>query len=75
MEVNYGPHLYGHVGLLHASLGVRILADLAGLIILRRWGGVINGIALLLFLVVTVVSLCKGSAESRHTKAGSSRPG
>ena len=64
-EIRYGPHFYGHVGLLHASLALRVAADLAGLIVLRRWGGMLNAVALLLFLGVTVVALRKGSVESR----------
>ena len=50
-------------------LCVRVLADLAGLLVLRRWGGMLNGVALLLFLGVTVVALRKGSVENRQTKA------
>ena len=73
--LSYGPHFYGHVVLLHASLGVRILADLAGLAVLRQWGGMLNGIVLLLFLVVTVVSLRKSSVESRQTKVRPPSPG
>jgi hypothetical protein len=72
--LNYGPHFYGHVVLLHASLCVRILADLTGLIILRQWSGMLNGIALLLFLAVTGVSLRKGTVESRQTKASTLKP-
>jgi hypothetical protein len=63
-DVSYGPHFYGHVVLLHASLVLRVLADLAGLAILRRWGGMLNGIALLLFLGVTVVALRRRTAAS-----------
>ena len=74
-DISYGPHFYGHVGLLHASLCVRVLADLAGLIVLRRWGGMLNGVALLLFLGVTVVALRKGSVESDQTKASTPKPG
>jgi hypothetical protein len=72
--IEYGPRFYGHVGLLHASLCMRILADLLGLVILRQWSGMLNGIALLLFLAVTGVSLRKGSLENRQTKARSPRP-
>ncbi len=68
-EIRYGSHFYGHVGLLHASLALRVAADLAGLIVLRRWGGMLNGIALLLFLVVTVLALRKGRVESRQPQA------
>ena len=55
--LSYGAHFYGHVILLHASLALRVVADLAGWFDLRRWGGMFNGIALLLFLVVTALSL------------------
>jgi hypothetical protein len=72
--IEYGPHFYGHVGLLHASLCMRILADLLGLVILRQWSGMLNGVALLLFLGVTVVALRKGRVESLPTKARSPRP-
>ena len=74
-DVSYGPHFYGHVGLLHASLALRVAADLAGLIVLRRWGGMLNGVALLLFLGVTVVALRKGSVENDQTKARPPKPG
>jgi hypothetical protein len=72
--LNYDSHFYGHVGLLHASLCVRILADLMGLSILRRWSGMLNGVALLLFLAVTVVSLRKNNVEGRQAEARASRP-
>jgi hypothetical protein len=35
----------------------------------------LNGIALLLFLAVTALSLRKGSVENRQTQANTSRPG
>lgn len=57
--LNYGAHFYGHVILLHATLALRIAADLAGWIDLRRWGGLLNGIALLLFLAVTAFALLR----------------
>jgi hypothetical protein len=61
-EIRYGAHFYGHVVLLHASLALRVAADLAGWADLRRWGGMLNGIALLLFLAVTVLALRAGIA-------------
>ena len=44
---------YAHVLLLHASLALRVAADLAGALAWRRWAGLLNVTALLLFLVVT----------------------
>jgi len=55
--LSYAAHFYGHVILLHASLTLRTIADLAGWFDLRRWGGMFNGIALLLFLAVMALSL------------------
>jgi len=55
--LSYGAHFYGHVILLHASLALRTVADLAGWFDLRRWGGMFNGIALLVFLVATILAL------------------
>lgn len=55
--ISYGAHFYGHTILLNVSLLLRVAADLAGLPDLRRWGGMLNGIALLLFLVVMASAL------------------
>jgi hypothetical protein len=54
--IAYGLHFYSHVILLHTSLALRVAADLAGWADLRRWGGMLNGIALLRFLVITAPS-------------------
>ncbi len=59
--IAYGAHFYGHVALLHASLALRVVADLAGWAGLRRWGGMLNGVALLMFLAVTVLALRRGA--------------
>ena len=68
-SISYGPHFYGHVILLHASLALRIVADLAGWADLRRWGGMLNGVALLLFLAVTVLALRRGDAVGQRVSA------
>lgn len=59
--IAYAPHFYGHVALLHMSLALRVTGDLAGWADLRRWGGMFNGIALLLFLAVTALALRRGA--------------
>ncbi|MCL5677413.1 MAG: hypothetical protein M1602_06075 [Firmicutes bacterium] len=46
----YRPAFYGHLALLHLSLLLRIAGDLAGSVTWRQWGGMLNVIALLLFL-------------------------
>jgi hypothetical protein len=55
--MRYSPSFYLHVTLLHLSLILRITADLAVLPDLRRWAGMLNAIALLLFVVATTLSL------------------
>lgn len=46
----YQPWLYVPLIALHLSLALRVVGDLAGLIAWRRWGGMINVLAVLLFL-------------------------
>lgn len=46
----YRPVFYAHLALLHLSLLLRIAGDLAGSVTWRQWGGMLNVIALLLFL-------------------------
>jgi len=46
----FRPAFYGHLALLHLSLVVRLYGDLAGSVPWRQWGGLLNVIALLLFL-------------------------
>ena len=62
-EMGYAAHFYGHVILLHASLVLRVIGDLAGWADLRRWGGMLNGVALLLFLAVTALALLSRRGE------------
>lgn len=52
----YRSFFYGHLGLLHLALVGRVLGDIAGLVWLRRWGGLFNVGAVVLFLVVTLAT-------------------
>lgn len=67
VAVPYRPIYYVHLFLLHLSLAVRVAGDLTLRPGLRRWGGLFNVVAILLFLVVTLVpwSRLRGSAPSR----------
>ncbi len=56
-EMTFSPLFYGYWALLHLSLLLRIVGDLTGAVDLRQWGGLLNVIALLLFLVGTGLSL------------------
>ena len=53
LPVKFHPVFYLHLGLLHLSLLVRIGGDFLGFYPARLWGGLLNGVALLLFIVVT----------------------
>lgn len=67
----YRPYFYGHLSLLHASLLLRTIADLASMPGLRRWGGMLSAVAIILFLVATVASIV---SERRRMKQGASHP-
>jgi hypothetical protein len=43
--------------ILHLSVGMRIWGDLSGMLSLRRWGGMLNAVALLIFLITTAVRM------------------
>ena len=41
------------------ALALRVIADYANLFTLRMWGGLLNEVAILLFIVMTVLSIRK----------------
>jgi hypothetical protein len=57
--INFQPSFYIHLILLRASLVLRVIADYANLHILRMWGGLLNEVAILLFIGMTVYSIRK----------------
>ncbi len=57
IPVSYRAAYYAHLGLLHASMLLRIWGDLAGDLTLRQWGGMLNVIALLLFMANTAYTV------------------
>lgn len=57
-----------NLGLLHLSLVLRIIGDLAGSDLLRRWGGLTNEIAILLFLATTILSI-RGAASPQRKRS------
>jgi hypothetical protein len=58
--ITYTPAFYAHLSLLHLSLIVRIVGDLYGQMDIRRVGGLLNEVAILLFLGLTIYSIVKG---------------
>ena len=69
LPITYNPIFYVALGLLHLSLILRVAGDLALIVPLRLWGGLLNGVAILVFLgtvayvIVTArQSLLKGAS-------------
>jgi hypothetical protein len=59
----FHPRFYAHVGVLHVSLMLRMAGDLVpGLVAWRAWGGMLNALALALFVANIVNSLARGRA-------------
>lgn len=55
--LRYSPRFYSHLLLLHVTLALRIASDLLFWQPGRLWGGLLNALVLLLFLVNTVSAL------------------
>ena len=50
LDIRYSSIFYLPLILLQASLALRVVGSLAGLILVRQWGGLLNAIAILAFL-------------------------
>lgn len=59
VPINFQPAFYIQLILLHVSLALRVFADYANLHPLRMWGGLLNEIAILLFMGMTIYSVRK----------------
>jgi hypothetical protein len=55
---------YLHAGLLHASLLLRVAGDLGAWHALQRWGGLLNTLAVILFLANNILAVRKGRETS-----------
>ena len=64
LAIPYRPRFYSAPLLLHFSLLLRLIADIAQLPVLRRWSGLINEIAILLFLAIMVHTAWKQAKEA-----------
>ena len=62
IPIRYTPWFYGHLALLHGSLALRIAGDMLGNAALRRWGGLLNEVAVVAFLVVTALAARRGES-------------
>ncbi len=63
-SMSYRPAFYAHVAVLHLGLLLRLAGDVVPWFASRRWGGLLNVLALLLFLGSSVNGLREGSSPS-----------
>lgn len=75
LPITYSRLFWFHLGLLHLSLTLRVAGDLAGWYPLRMWGGLLNGVAILLFLVSTayVVAMARRGSQSQGAQPSANR--
>jgi hypothetical protein len=62
------PALYGPLWLLHASLLLRVTGDLMGWWSGRQWGGLLNAMAVLLFVITLAWVLRRGRSMRLRRK-------
>lgn len=60
VNLPFSGALYLPLALLHFSLLLRLAGDLGGMFEVRRWGGLLNGVAILLFLLLMARVIRKG---------------
>jgi hypothetical protein len=60
VAIPFRPRFLAHVALLHAGLLLRVGSDLAGFEAGRRAGGLLNALAILLFLESTAAAAAQG---------------
>jgi hypothetical protein len=58
--ITYNSAFYAQLTLLHLSLVLRVTGDLSGQMDVRRIGGLLNEVAILLFLGLTIYSIIRG---------------
>ncbi|MBI3957966.1 MAG: hypothetical protein HY328_04075 [Chloroflexi bacterium] len=57
LPIRYSPWLYSHLILLHLTLLLRVSGDLLLWMPGRQWGGLLNGVVVVIFLLNTLTSL------------------
>ena len=66
VTVPYSPYFYAPLALLHVSLFIRLAGDWMASPQWRAWGGALNGLALLAFVLGTAGAVIRGGIESRR---------
>lgn len=65
VTMSFRRRFYVHLALLHVTLILRLAGELAGWSAGRQWGGLLNALVVLLFLVNTVSALARPSGAGR----------
>ncbi len=65
----YQPGFYAHLILLHLSLALRIIGDLGAGLNFWQWGGLLNVVAVLLFLFATARAIRMGAATPVRSRS------
>ncbi|MBI3795074.1 MAG: hypothetical protein HY280_10165 [Nitrospinae bacterium] len=60
LAVPYSPAFYVHLGLLHISLALRVMASIFDFSFTHAVGGALNALAIIIFLLNTVVAIIRG---------------
>ena len=68
VPINFQPVFYAHLALLHLSLVLRLSGDLIPFFPAREWGGLFNGIAILLFLASTAITTLRAARSPAATR-------
>ena len=71
VPVPFRPAFYSHLALLHLSLVLRVVGDVAAWWPGRLWGGLLNAVAVLLFLG----NMARAVVEGRGWQGPAARPG
>lgn len=66
LRVQYGPHFYLPLALLHAGLALRVAGGISGDFPLRRIGSEVNAAALALFAVTLIVAVARARLAKRQ---------
>jgi hypothetical protein len=76
VPLTYRRSFYAHLVLLHVSLAVRLVGgDAAGDLVLWQWGGVLSGVAIVLFRAATAVAVAASRAWTpRGRSSAAARP-
>jgi hypothetical protein len=63
--VAYRPYFYLPLNLLQLSLVLRLVGDFSSWVALRQWGGLLNALAIVLFLLVTIPAILRPNLKIR----------